>query len=500
MNIKKIRVNSFDPDNTSDNLKSASIRGVAVTSAGQGVRFFIQFGTQIIMARLLLPSEFGLIAMALPFLSLVQIFNDLGLSRATVQQSTISHESLSYLFWLNVIVSFVLAMLFVASAPFISAVYGEPKLEGIISAFATLLIISGLSAQQAALLERRMKFSQLAVMDVLCLFIGSLVGIFSAILGCGYWSIVYMQAANSIVILIMVWYYSNWIPSFPKKTPGSLKLIIFGGKITGYNLIYYVTNSLPSITIGINSGAIPLGLYDRSYKLIITPLWQVQAPLARVAISLLSRLVVIQAKYTKAFMLLLKATLLLTMPGLLCCATYGTLFVIVVLGEAWVAAGVIVSWLAISFIFFSLRMSAGWLFVSQGRAEEQIYFGLLSAVFTAAALFIGMIWGLTGIIICLAIFSNIDNVVTFLAATSRGPVSSKLCLKECYPILISAILGCAITWVANIGLQEVGAGNTLRLFLNLASCYFFTGVALIVIPSGRRMLVEFWGLWSSKTI
>ena len=452
------------------------------------------------MARLLLPSEFGIIAMALPFLSLVQIFNDLGLSRATVQQPTISHESLSYLFWINIIVSVMLAILFVASAPFIAAAYGEPRLNGVISAFAALLIISGLSAQQAALLERRMKFGQLAIMDVLCLFIGSLVGILSAISGCSYWSIVYMQAANSLIILVMVWYYSNWLPSFPKKSVGSLKIIMFGGKITGYNLINYATSNLPSIVIGITSGAVPLGLYDRSYKLIITPLWQIQAPIARVAISLLSRLVNFSDKYTRAFMLLLKSALILTIPGLLCCAVNGTLLVIVVLGETWVSAGVIVSFLAVSFILCSLRMSAGWLFVSQGRAEEQIYFGLLSAALTVIALFIGLIWGLTGVIVCLSIFSNIYNIITFLGATSRGPVSSKMCLKECYIILLSAILGCTITWFVNIELQRIGMGNTLRLFFNLVLCYIFTGILLVLMPPGRRIVLEFWSLRASKIV
>ena len=157
-------------------LKQRSVRGAAATFIGQGTRFFLQLLSQVLLARLLLPAEFGLVAMIGPVLSFVGIFNELGLSQATVQRPSITHQELSNLFWINVAVSSALALLMCGAAPLIALFYNEPRLTAITMWLATMLVVGGLSAQQLALMNRHMRFGQLATIDVACTFMAVAVG------------------------------------------------------------------------------------------------------------------------------------------------------------------------------------------------------------------------------------------------------------------------------------------------------------------------------------
>ncbi len=201
-------------------LKRASVHGVAVTFLSQGFRFVLQFGAQIVLAHWLRPGEFGLIAMVAPVLSLVQVFNDLGLTQATIQRADIAHRELSTLFWINFGASACLAASMAAAAPLVAWFYHEPRLTLITAACGSLLLLSGAAAQQIALMNRRMRYTRLAIIDVACAFMAFVVGLGAAWLGCGYWSLVLMQAANSATILGLAWLLSDWRPSLPTRDRG----------------------------------------------------------------------------------------------------------------------------------------------------------------------------------------------------------------------------------------------------------------------------------------
>lgn len=483
------------PDVTDLNaLKRQSVRGAAATFLAQGLRFVLQFGAQIVLARMISPTDFGLVAMVGPVLMLIQIFNELGLSQATIQRTEISQHELSLLFWLNVLISSGLALCMAFSAPLIARFYGQPQLTPICVCLSILLVSSGLASQPIALLNRHMRFSALARIDIACSAAAVIVGITAAWLGMGYWSLVLMQAANAAAILVLAWTMSGWRPSWPRNLVGMGQLLRFGGGVTGYNLINYAGTNLDSVLIGKLGGSLSLGLFDRATKLVATPIWQVSLPIARVAVSLLSRLLGQTDRYRSAYLRMVQGLMLATVPGVICIALTSDRFVPLLLGPSWRDAAPIVTWLAVATAFAPLSISSYWLFLSQGRVREQVVYVSVRTGFMMLSLLTGLHWGVLGVAKSYAAFAFLTHGLMLWGATRTGPVRRADIPRVCYPFVIGAVaVLVAVTWFN--GSDWTGRRSSGEvLILDVMLSYLVCVLTLLCSPEGLRILQGLWQL------
>jgi PST family polysaccharide transporter len=482
----------FDASADRETLKRASVRGAAITFISQGLRFILQFGAQIVLAHWLLPREFGLIAMVAPVLSLVQVFNDLGLTQATIQRPGITHRELSTLFWINFGISFCLAALMIAAAPLVAWFYHEPRVMLITMAFSAMLLVTGAGAQQIALMNRRMRYAQLAAIDVACAVMAFAVGLAAASMGFGYWSLVAMQAANSLTILVLAWAFSDWRPSLPQRGSGAIELLKFGSHLTGFNILGIVETNLGTVLLGRLNGAQALGLYDRAYKLVIVPWWQISLPVARVSISLLCRLHGADAQYARAFRQMLQGLLLVAGPGLIWAAIEAPALVPLVLGPAWARAAPIVAWLSLGTIIMPVGSSAYWLFVSQNRVRAQLRYGLLSGLLLVASILAGIAWGPLGVARAYAAFGPFVQGVQLWGATRRGPVTRAMVLRTLYPVALALLAAGAA--LAGLRAESGVAGTPAPLVGTLILSYAIAALALLPFPDGRKVAGDIWAL------
>jgi PST family polysaccharide transporter len=470
-------------------LKRQSVRGAGMTLAAQGVRCGLQFASQVALAHFLAPRDFGLVAMVAPMLSLVQIFNEMGLTQATVQRARISQAELSALFWINLAVSLCLAAILAAAAPAIAWFYHAPRLAGITLACASLLILSGAGAQQIALLNRRMQFSRLATIDITCSLAACVVGLAASWQGLGAWALVLMQAANSLTILVLAWAFTGWLPSGPRRWRNVAELLRFGSHLTGFNLLAYAEGNLGAVLIGRLSGAVALGLYDRAYKLVIVPWWQVSLPVARVAVSLLSRLCGAPADYVSAWRRMLQGLMLIAAPGLLWAALTSDTLVPALLGQAWRPASPLVCDLALATLLVPFGASGYWLFVSQGRVAEQLRLGMVSGVALVLSAVVGAHWGALGVARCYALFAPFVQGIHFWGATRRGPVGGRAAWLAVWPVLPGLAAAAASVAALQSFLPQADFLPVL-----LTCCYAACGLAMLSFPSGRRIVREIWAM------
>ncbi len=489
----------FEAETEHGALKRASVQGAALTFGSQGVRFVLQFTAQIALAHWLLPAQFGLVAMVAPVLSLVQVFNDLGLTQATIQRPAISHDELTALFWINLAVSGVLAAGLALASPGVAWFYGEPRLLPITLCFGCLLLLSGGSAQQIALLNRRMRYAALAAIDIACAAAAFAVGLGAAIAGFGTWSLVLMQAANSLTILVLAWSLSGWRPSWPRRGAGVMALLRFGGHLTAFNFLGYLETNLATILVGRFGGTAALGLYDRGYKLVIVPWWQISLPVGRVAIALLSRLLAAggeagSVRYARAYSQMLQGLLLVAGPGLLWSTVQAGQLVPLVLGASWREAAPIVAWLSAGTILVPFGASAYWLFVSQGRVAEQLRYGLGSGAVLIASILAGIHWGPLGVARAYAGFAPLMQGIALWGAVRSGPVRGIDIARSIYPIVLALLAALAVLSAAHVpaGLPPLQTGLLLAGCLGLS--YGSCGLALLSLPAGRRILGDVWAL------
>ena len=469
-------------------LRRRSVRGTLVTFAAQGVRFVVQFGSQILLANLLLPADFGLVAMVTPLLYLVQVFNELGLMQATVQREEITHRQLAALFWINMLISTVLAAVMMLLSPVVAWLYGEPRLVAITIALAAVIMLSGLSAQHMALLTRRMKLTALSAIDVLSIAVASLAGLVAARLGAHYWALVIMQATNMAVIACLGWIFSGFRPGRPRRSEGAGSLLRFGGDVAAHNLATFAGYNLPSVLIGVCYNSTLLGLYDRSFRLVVVPLWQLNAPLDRVGTALLSRLRTTDVQFSRAFYLMLQLLMMLTVPGFVWAAAMSNILVPGMLGAAWTDAAPIVRWLAISAISAPVTISTYWVFVSQGRSREQLRNSVVRNALVVVSLLAGLKWGPIGVAISAACFAPLINGIAVWGVTRQGPITLAGFGRALYPIFAGAAMSAVLLSLVSSGTIDTHVTPGMTLLAALPLSYITCGVVMLCTPEGIRIL------------
>jgi O-antigen/teichoic acid export membrane protein len=356
-------------------LKGRAMRGGATVLVAQGVKFTFQFGAIVILSRMLVPADFGLVAMVTAITGLALVLKDVGLSQSTVQRPHVTQRQVSTLFWLNAGAGFLIFAILCGLAPVITWFYGDWHLKGITIASACQFIFAGLTVQHLALLNRDMQFRKLVLIDISSLAAGSLVGIAMAALGYGYWALVGMPVFTSIAAAILAWTLSSWRPCLPRFDRGVSDMLRMGRHLAGFNIVNYFARNLDNALIGWRWGAESLGFYSRSYSLFTLPLSQINGPLAQVAIAGLSRAqenpTRFAAYYEKAAVL----SMSLTTPLAAFTIVAAPEILAVVLGPQWTDCVPIFRWLGLGGLFQPLCNSTGWIYISSGRSDRMFRWG-----------------------------------------------------------------------------------------------------------------------------
>lgn len=478
--------NPFDIDEGPESLKQRSVRGSFVTVLSQAAKMAIQLGSQIILARLLFPAEFGLLAMAYPVIAFVQVFNDIGLGQAIVQRPTLLPAQVSALFWVNIAISCTLACAVALLSPVASWVYGEPQLIGILLALSVTLPIAATSISPAALLARQMRFGVMARNDVLAMTVGAGTTILCAWAGFSYWSLVIGQFANVVTTNILVWMASSWRPTAPVFNKAVWDDVKFGGNLTASNFATFLTTSGDNVIVGLTTGKVALGLYDRSYNLVVRPIGQMMAPLSRVAVPLLSRLAHQADEYRTTYLQIFRIAVLLVVPGMLVCIANAPALIDILLGARWREAAPIFAWICVGGLTSSIYLSAYWLFVSQGRAGELRNFSILAAIINLLSYAIGSFWGVIGIAMASALgFVFITTPLMLYRASRSGPVGLADLVRCAVPFIAVGMAVYAVLW---LGIARLGLHGLVQIAVaTILSYSLFVGLSLFS-PSNRRLL------------
>ena len=409
MGAQQQTLDAFSTDHLRADLKSRSVRGGLLTITSQGAQFFMQSVGTVVLARLLTPADFGLVAMVTAVTGLGQAFADLGLSEATIQHPEINHNQVSTLFWINVAIGLTLTSITIALAPVLVWFYHEPRLKGITFLASLTFLIGGLRVQHDALLRRQMRFLSLAIRDVASYGVAVPVAIILAWRGAGYWVLVALPLIMNLTRMSLSWLMVRWVPGLPRRDAKVRSLIAFGGNIAASYLIFNVNRSADNVLIGWYWGAGPLGLYSRAYNLLMLPVRQLGAPARGVAIPSFSRVQGDPERLARYYLQTANLIMWIIAP------IFGFLFVaaepviILTLGNRWREAAPVFQILAIFALGQLLLESTLWLFVSRGQSRRLLKLLLIISPIIIGSYAIGLPFGIKGValsgsLVLLAVF------------------------------------------------------------------------------------------------
>ena len=349
-----------------ENLKAKIIRGGLARLCAQGVSFILRLASLMILARLLSPRDFGLVGMVTAFTGVLTLFRDFGLSSAAVQRTTVTDEQISTLFWINMLLGAALALITLAIAPAIAAFYHEPALFAVTAVLAAGFLFNAAGIQHSALLQREMRFTALAVINVVSLTVGIAIAIYGAKVGYGYWALVLMAVTPPIISTLGFWLTTGWIPGMPREGAGIRSMMHFGGSLTLIGLLGYIANNADKVMIGRFWGVDAIGIYGRAYQIVSIPTDNLNSAVGEVAFSALSRLqnqpVHFRSYFLKGFSLVLG----LTLPVTIACGLFADDIVSVFLGPRWNEAATMVRLLAPTIAIFAIINPLGWFLFSIG--------------------------------------------------------------------------------------------------------------------------------------
>jgi O-antigen/teichoic acid export membrane protein len=440
-------------------LKEKTIRGGSVRVCSQATVLILRVGSLALLARLLDPTDFGLVGMVTAFTGVLNLFRDFGLSSAAIQRATVSEEEHSTLFWINLAVGAVLTLIALACAPAVGAFYREPRLFWVTTAIAPGFLFNAAGVQHSALLQRQMRFTALAMIDLVSLILSTVIGIVMAKAGFGYWALIAMTVSLPLIATVGLWLATRWVPGRPRRHVDLRSMMRFGGTLTLNGLVLYIASNIEKVLLGRFWGAEAIGVYGRAFQLIKIPTDNLNSAVGQVAFSALSRVqddpVRLRSYFLKGYSLVLALNIPITMA----CAFFADDIIPLILGPKWLGAVALLRILSPTILVFTIANPLGWLLDSLGLVARGLKIALVFAPLMIIGILVGLPYGPKGVAIGYSTVM-ILWVLPVIAWAVHGTVIS---FKDVVMVVKQPLLSGLLAAVLALGVRSLW-GQSLTVF------------------------------------
>ena len=429
----------FEDHRELKDLGRLALRGGIVSVAMQYGNGALQIAAAIILARLLAPEDFGLVAIVTVLTSFAPLLIDFGLGDATTQKSKITQTQVSSLFWLSSVIGLTIAVVVAACSPLIAWLYRDPRLEPIALYAAITFVLAGVSNQHLALLRRTMQFGKIAKIQLLGTLAGIAIAVIIAICGYGYWALVLRPITNSFCVAFGAWLACRWRPGFPVFDSEVKSMVRFGLHVVGFSVTYTLARAVDRIALGLFYRPDQVGYYQNAMTLYDNSIFSALIQMHTVGSAALSKLQSNPAALRKKYEAALSALAFFVMPLAAILSVTAEDLTVILLGEKWRAAGSLLSIIALRGIFHVVEGSQGWLHLSVGRADRWRNWGIVSLVVQVVAVLGGLPFGAKGVAVAVVAASLLIAVPSITYAGRPIGIGAALVIRAVRPQLIGAI-------------------------------------------------------------
>lgn len=409
--------------------------GPAILLARRGAAILVSFVSTFALARLVSPREFGLAGMSAVVLAFAEIFRDFGLTNAVLRKGHVSQSELSMIFWFNAVMTLALAILIIVLAPFAAVFYKEPVVQWVMMLSALGFISTGLTLQHRAIVDRDLRFSEMAITDTACSVIGLVVTVALALMWHNVWALVWGVVFQSFASSIAYVRLSHWKPSRFSRGEEFKSLLIFGANSSVYSISIFISQNISAILIGHFVGSASLGQYTRAQTLLNIPSQNLVQPITQVAMPLMARLRSNPHEYRIAYLSMTRKLSVFLVPMAIGLSFASVPLVQALLGDRWEPAGEILTALFPVLAPLGLLYSVGDLFVTQDRSAELRNLGLWEMIIRVSGVGIGLIWGPVGAAIGFTAATTIVGMIRVFVAGRTGPVTTRDQFEQILPAI-----------------------------------------------------------------
>lgn len=462
----------------SDSLKHQAIKGVMWSAIERFSVQGIQFVLTIVIARLVLPSDYGLIAMLSIFLAIAQVFVDSGFSNALIQKKDRTETDFSTVFYFNILISIIIYFLLYISAPYIATFYREPELSPVTRWIGLNIIISGFSIVQRAKLTINVDFKRQAKASLTAVLVSGAIGIFLAYKGWGVWALVVQTLSNNLLNTLLLWGYAKWIPKRVFSRESFRVLFSFGSKLLLSGLLHTIYINLYSLVIGRRYSSMDVGFYNRAYQFANFPSINIVGIINRVIYPIQCEMQDDNERLKTSFIKYLRMSCFIIFPLMMILAVLSKPFILLLLTDKWLPAAELLSILCFAYMWYPVMVVNNQILNVKGRSDYFLYAEILKKVIAIAILLITLPFGVRALCWGIVVYNFFDMAIILYYSKKVIFVKYWEQIRNVIPLFIISLLTGSIVYLSiqffegNL-LGQLTIGSIIGLLVYILSCLIF---------------------------
>ncbi|WP_421918783.1 MOP flippase family protein [Marinifilum sp.] len=429
-------------------LKSQTIKGVFWSFVEKFGSQLILLISQIFLARLLEPRDFGLLGMLAIFIAVSQIFIDSGFDNALIQKQDANQTDFSTVFFLNISLGVVFYLILFFAAPLIADFFRTPELVDLTRVVCSILAINSFGLIQFVKFKIDMNFKAIAQVVVTANILSAILGVVLALLNFGVWALAAQVMGIYVFRTILFWLKSSWRPSFIFSIKSFKSLFNFGSKLLLSGLISQIFENMYLLVIGRMYSATALGFYDQAKKFQQVPVTTLAQVVGNVTYPAFSKIQDDNEKLRLGFRKLIKLLVFINFPLMVGLAVIAEPLFLIVLGEKWMQSVPYFQLLCIAGMIYTVHSSNTNILKVKGRSDLFLYLEIVKKIFVVLAIIIGLQWGIIGLVVGQIVTSFISF---FINAFYTGKLISYSTINQLKDISQTFLITLVTAAVMSIG-------------------------------------------------
>jgi O-antigen/teichoic acid export membrane protein len=445
-------------------LKQKTISGIFWTFSQQFGVQLINFGVSVVLARLLLPEEFGLIGMIAIFITLGNSLMDSGLTSSLIRTKDPDQRDFSTVFLMNIFGSIITYIILFLCAPLIAEFFDQEILILIIRVYCTSFIIRSFSAVQLARLTQQMDFKIQMTITIPSLLGGGLVGLVMAYNGFGVWSLVYMNLVQSLLVSVQLWFRTNWRPALVFDWKRLRYHFSFGYRLTLSGILNTIYDNIYNIVIGKYFSAVQLGYFTRAQSMKQLPVANISTALHKVTYPMFSKIQDNDIQLKSVYRRIMQQVLFWVAPILVISGVLAVPLFRFLLTEKWLPAVPYFQILCLVGIMYPLHAYNLNILKVKGRSDLFLRLEIIKKALITVGIVVAIPFGIYGLLWMQVILSTISFFINTFYSGKFIQYPAMEQLTDILPILGISVLTGFFTYMLDIQISKINHYDLFRLF------------------------------------
>lgn len=437
-----------------ENINTKTIKGVSWTFIETVSVYFVRFFIGVVLARLLVPSDFGLIAMITIFISISDVFVNAGFGQAFIQKKNATPVDADTVFFINLALGCIVYGILYFSAPIIASFFNQPPLKSLLRVLCLVVIINALNVIQYSLIRKELQFKKKAILQVFSSVTSGIIGIACAYNGLGVWSLVVQQICNKSLMCILLYYTSTWRLSFSYSRESARTLFSYGSWLMAANMIQLTFNNFYRFCIGKLFSATDLGHYERAKQFQSMIAETFSWVFGTVAFPTFAKLQDDNSELQKMLGRLVLYSCIVVFPLLSCLFIIAKPFIILLITEKWIQVIPYLKLLCVVGFCTPLYHFLSPLLQATGNSKADTFYSIALSILRIINVVICYRYGISAIIIgelcCMITIISIESIFI----NNHLYINYARILLNLKGVLIITFLSCAFAYVSLLLLRQ----------------------------------------------